>query len=165
MEFYSRSNYPKTIPAPTCEAIIPEFALETDSKGRTNLVKQKIGTNIYDKIQAAKDSTMIDNIIKRFYEGDTTILQKMQGQFGNFTNMPTTLAEAQQKIIDAEEFFNKQPIEFKQKFGMDPRQFLAAAGNGMLKKMLGIEEKITTSEEIIKQLQEENAKLKEKSEE
>ena len=136
MEYYSRANRPATIPAPKCEKIIPTFSIEINSKTGKKELKQTGKTNIYDKIQASKEQTLIYNILERFSAGDTNVLNKVQGAYGDFTNVPKTLAEAQQQLINAENIFMSMPLEIRKEFNHSTSEFLASAANGELEPRL-----------------------------
>lgn len=142
--FYSRSNRPKTIPQPKCEENVPTFSLQINkSTGKKELVESG-KTNLYEKIQASKDATLIYNIIDRYNAGDESVLNKAMGSYGNFTQMPATLVEAQQKLIDAERTFEQLPIAIREKYNNSYTEFLADITNGgetKIEKWLNNQEK------------------------
>ena len=146
--FYSRSNRPKTIPQPKCEENIPTFSIQINkSTGKKELVETG-KTNLYQKIQASKDATLIYNIIDRYNAGDESVLSKTIGSYGNFTKMPTTLVEAQQKLIDAERTFEQLPITIREKYNNSYTEFLAdvtAGGETKIEKWLKNQEKTDNS--------------------
>lgn len=131
MEFYNRSNLPDTIAQPKCEKIIPTYGKEIDKDGTVKIVETG-KTNIYEKIQACKDETLVYNILDRFNAGDVTALNQRQGTYGDFTEMPKTLVEAQQILIDAEKYFYTLPLEVRKEFNHSVSEFLSCAGNGKL---------------------------------
>ncbi len=137
--FYSRSNRPKTIPQPKCEENVPTFSLQINkANGKKELVESG-KTNLYEKIQASKDATLIYNIIDRYNAGDNSVLNKAMGSYGNFTQMPATLVEAQQKLIDAERTFEQLPIAIREKYNNSYTEFLAdvtAGGETKIEKWL-----------------------------
>ena len=72
----------------------------------------------------------------------------------DITNCPSSIAEAQQYIINAKEEFEKLPKEIKQKFEFNPEIYIAEmSGNteGWLDKM-GYTEKIKLAKEKEKQM-------------
>lgn len=130
MTFYSRTNKPATIPCPKCEKTVPTFALKINKDtGKKELVKTG-STNLYEKIQASKEQTLVYNILERYNNGDIDVLAKVKGVYGDFTNMPSTLAEAQQSLIDAETTFNQLPLEVRKEFNMSTSEFLTSMTNG-----------------------------------
>uniref|UniRef100_A0AAU8AW17 Internal scaffolding protein n=1 Tax=Dulem virus 121 TaxID=3145598 RepID=A0AAU8AW17_9VIRU len=82
--------------------------------------------NLYDYIQSFKDSVDIHLILKRYEEGDVSVLSRVQGSYGDFTTMPATYAEALNAMISAENYFNGLPVEVRAKFGHSFQQFLAS---------------------------------------
>ena len=136
MEFYSRVKKPETIPCPKCEENIPTFSLKINKETGKKELKKTGETNIYKKIQAAKEDTLIYNIIKRFESGDIEVLNKTQGTYGNLLNMPRTLAEAQQSLIDAENTFNNLPLDIRRQFNMSSSEFVAGLTNGKFEAIM-----------------------------
>lgn len=128
-----------------------------DTNGRRFLAKDK-PIAIYDLIQSHKEECEIENIIRRAVEGDYNALNAKEGIFMDITNCPSSIAEAQQYIINAKEEFDKLPKEIKQKFEFNPEVYIAEmSGNteGWLDKM-GYTEKIKLQEEKIKRNQIDN---------
>lgn len=130
-EFYSRNNLPTTIAQPKCEKIISTYGKEIDKNGKVKVVETG-KTNIYEKIQASKDQTLVYNILERFNQGDVQALNQRQGQYGDFTNAPKTLVEAQQALIDAENYFYSLPLDVRKEFDHSLSEFLSSASNGKL---------------------------------
>lgn len=79
-------------------------------------------------INSFRDSTDMSFILQRLAVGDTSVLNHRPGMFGDFTQMPTTYAEALQLVIDGRREFNALPLDVKNAFNNDFRQFLATAG-------------------------------------
>lgn len=131
-----------------------------DSNGRRFLSKDK-PVAIYDLIQSHKEECEIENIIRRAVEGDYNALNCKEGVFMDITNCPSSIAEAQQYIINAKEEFEKLPKEIKQKFEFNPEMYIAEmSGNteGWLDKM-GYTEKIKLAKEKEKQMFEDQANM------
>ena len=107
---------------------------------------------IYDLIQSHKEECEIENIIRRAIEGDYSILQKRHGQFMDITGMPSSIAEAQQFIMDMKEEFEHLPKDIKAKFEYNPELYVAEMGTnieGWLDKT-GLTEKYKLNEEAKK---------------
>lgn len=155
--FYSRSNRPKTIPHPECSKEINTYELEIDKDGKKELV-QKGKTNIYEKIQAQLEETLIYNILNKYQNGDQEIINKltaMDGMYGDYTNTPKTLAEAQQTVIDAHNQFNDLPLELRKEFNYSATEFLASLSNGgfdkVMSKYVKVEKEETPTTEVKKE--------------
>lgn len=131
MEFYSRTNLPATIAQPKCEKIIPTYGRKVGDDGKVKVVETG-KTNIYEKIQVSKDETLVYNILDRFNAGDINALNQRKGSYGDFTNAPKTLAEAQQTLINAENYFYSLPLEVRKEFNHSVSEFLHSAGDGKL---------------------------------
>lgn len=104
--------------------IRPIYAPVFDKHGVMDL-EQTGQEDIYEYIQSHKDSVDIHMILKRFEQGDVSVLSRVQGTYGDFTQMPTTYAEALNAMISAENYFNSLPVETRAKFGHSFQQFLA----------------------------------------
>lgn len=89
----------------------------------------------YAKIQEQLEPTKIENILRRFTEGDTTALNAANGLYMDVSEMPTNLIEATKKIESIRASFEKLPAKVKEEFGNDPIRFLAEVneGNGLQK--------------------------------
>ena len=139
MEYANRSNYHGRIYHPESEKEIDTFEIQVDDKtGKKELVK--VGkTNVYKKIQANLEETQIYNILDKFNAGNPEIVERLQridGVFGDFTNAPKSLAEAQQKIIDAHNEFLKLPSDVRKEFNNSTTEFLAGLENGKIEEVL-----------------------------
>ena len=100
------------------------YKMFVDKDGKRELRKNG-EYNLYAEIQSYKDSVSIDYILARFMNGDETALSRAQGIYGDFTEMPRTLAELQQRVIDAEDLFNSLPLDVKEKYNFSASEFFA----------------------------------------
>lgn len=82
--------------------------------------------NLYAEIQSHAGSVDIHEILRRFAQGDTGALSRVQGAYGDFTQMPTTFAEALNTMLAAEQYFLGLPVETRAQFGHDFHQFVAS---------------------------------------
>lgn len=80
-------------------------------------------------INSFRDSTDMSFILQRLAAGDTSVINQRPGVFGDFTKLPTTYAEALQLVIDGRREFDSLPLDVKNSFNNDFRQFLASAGS------------------------------------
>ena len=87
--------------------------------------------NLYEDIQSHKDSVDINAIIERAAAGDMSVLQRRQPLYFDATEFPSTYAEMYQKIIDATEYFERLPLEVREKFGHSPETFFASIGTDL----------------------------------
>lgn len=97
-----------------------------NEKGQVEL--RKAGQeNLYATIQSFAESTDIHTIMRRFVNGEVDVLEKVQGFYGDITEMPKTYADALQRIADSEKVFMSLPVEVRAKFGHNFSEFLAAS--------------------------------------
>lgn len=92
--------------------------------------------NLYEYIQSHKESVDINVILKRFARGDVTALQRRQAMFGDFTDAPSTYAEALNSMIVAEQYFNSLPLETRAKFDHNFHRFLVSLDRPDFAQML-----------------------------
>lgn len=109
----------------------PEF----DEKGRMTLV-EKGRENLYDFIQSFKESVDIHVLLKRFANGETDVLSKIQGFYGDFSEFPRTYADLLNTVNEGEAFFNGLPVEVRSKFGHSFPVFMSALSDGSISDIL-----------------------------
>lgn len=108
-----------------------------DKQGRMSL--EEIGKeNLYDYIQSHADSVDINIILKRFEQGDVSVLSRVQGAYGDFTQLPKTFAEALNTLIAAEQYFNSLPLEVRARFDHNFNQFIASMDSPTFASDMGI---------------------------
>lgn len=81
--------------------------------------------NLYQEIQSHADSVDIHVLLQRYAQGDTGVLARVQGAYGDFTQMPHTFAEALNTMIAAEQYFMGLPKDIRAKFNNSFQQFIA----------------------------------------
>lgn len=107
---------------------------------RGQVVLREDGTeNLYDFIQSFAESTDIYAIMRRFENGEVDVLEKVQGFYGDVTEMPKTYAEALQRIADSEKVFMSLPVDVRAKFGHSFSEFLAASNDADFLDRLGVQ--------------------------
>lgn len=114
--------------APTGKRTEMRHSAHMDKDGRRFLKADK-EVAIYDLIQSHKEECEIENIIRRAVEGDYNALNAINGTFADITNCPSSIAEAQQYIIDAKTEFEKLPKEIRAKFENNAEIYIAEMGN------------------------------------
>lgn len=107
-----------------------------DDKGIWHL-EESGKRNLYEEIQCDKDSCDINLIVKRFASGETDVLSAKQGVFADLTEMPTSLADALNKMASAEVTFAQLPLDVKGKFNNSFTEFLASVGSDHFYESLG----------------------------
>lgn len=135
--FYSAYDRPETEPAPAGSKEEPVYQMRIDMRGRREL--EQIGmTNVYDIIQESLEQSKIENIIRRATEGDINAIQQMNGHYIDSTDLPTTLAEAQNFVIKAKAEFDQLPINIRRQFDMNAEQYIASYGTAEWMQIMGI---------------------------
>lgn len=109
-----------------------------DKNGVMDLVETG-KANLYDEIQSHADSVDIHVLLKRYAEtGDPALFSRVQGAYGDFTQMPTTFAGALNTLIAAEQYFNGLPVDVRAQFGHSFQQFIAAMDKSDFASRMGI---------------------------
>ncbi len=94
--------------------------------------------DLYAFIQSFAESTDIHAILQRYQNGEVDVLEKVQGFYGDITEMPRTYAEALQRIADSEKVFMSLPVDVRAKFGHSFSEFLAASQDADFLDRLGV---------------------------
>lgn len=116
------------------------YASVFDEKGHLSL--QECGKeSFYDYIQSFKDSVDIHVLLKRFANGEVDVLNKVQGAYGDFTEMPKTYAEMLNIVNRGESFFNELPVETRAKFDHNFAVFLSSMDQPGFLENLGLSKK------------------------
>lgn len=127
--------------SPTGEKYQIEHTPHMGLDGRRKLIKDN-PKPIYEMIQASREQCEIERIVKRAMNGDLSVLNAMEGQYIDITGAPSSLAQAQQIIIDAKRKFEELDTETKKKFDNNVEIFIAEAGSKEWLDKMGITEQI-----------------------
>lgn len=117
----------------------PEYEYQLKDTGR-ELVKTG-EKDVYALIQSRLDETKIENIIKRVtYDPEALGNQNWQnsGAFVDISEVPTSYHEWYGRIKDAEDEFEKLPVEVKAKWGYDVETYVMAYGTKEWADKMGI---------------------------
>lgn len=120
----------------------PTYKMHVDEDGKREL-KQSGEFNLYADIQSYEQSVSIDYLLTKFINGDTTALSRAQGVYGDFTQMPRTLAELQQRVIDAENLFNSLPLDIRAQYNHSASEFFAQLDSDKTKAIFNPPEQAT----------------------
>lgn len=131
------NNYSDEHTSPSGEKVVLEHEEIIDTKGKRHLnATRKV--NIYDRIQASREQTEIDTILRRATEGDYNALNMVNGQYIDVTGAPASLAEAQQFVIHAKNQFDELPKEIRAKFENNAEMYVASYGSEEWQEKTGI---------------------------
>lgn len=109
-----------------------------NERGQVEL-KEDGTEDLYAFIQSFAESTDIHAIMRRFENGEVDVLEKVQGFYGDVTEMPKTYAEALQRIADSEKVFMSLPVDVRAKFGHSFSEFLASSNDADFLERLGVQ--------------------------
>lgn len=116
---------------------LDKYSLEVDKKGRSDL--KIVGrTNLYDLIQAERDSVDINNIIARYSAGDMSAIDRVRGMYIDATGMPSNYAELLNRKIQCEELFSQLPVDIKQQFDNSSDVFWSTCGDQHWLDVMGL---------------------------
>ena len=113
------------------------YAGSYNERGQVEL-KEDGTEDLYAFIQSFAESTDIHAIMRRYQNGEVDVLEKVQGFYGDVTEMPQTYAEALQRISDSEKVFMSLPVDVRAKFGHSFTEFLAASHDADFLDRLGV---------------------------
>lgn len=108
-----------------------------NDRGQVELKEDGV-EDLYSFIQSFAESTDIHVLLKRYQNGEADVLEKVQGFYGDITEMPQTYAEALQRIADSEKVFMSLPVDVRAKFGHSFSEFLAASQDADFLDRLGV---------------------------
>lgn len=118
-------------------AIKPTYEGFYDENGALKL-KRTGQINIYDEIQSHAESVDINTTLKKFANGDTGALAKVQGVYGDFTEMPKSYAEMLNTVINGERRFNELPVDIRAKFNHNFGEFVAGIGTDAWREKMSV---------------------------
>lgn len=105
-----------------------KYAPRIDENGVLQL--EEVGKeNLDDYIQSFAESCDIHVIMSRYANGETDVLSKVQGTYGDFTGMPISLADMLNRVIAGENAFNQLPANVKKLFNNSFTEYAVATGN------------------------------------
>lgn len=115
----------------------PIFSLKSKEAGVIDLeiTGEK---DLYQEIQSHAESVDIKNILLRYELGDTSALEKRQGQYIDITDLPTNFADIMKTVITAENQFNELPLEIRKEYNFSPSEYIADIGSEKWLGLLGL---------------------------
>lgn len=129
MKFFTAYNYPTTVAAASGSRTLPKFVRRVDDNGRKILVQDGI-EDVYGGIQQAAKGIEVADLVRRFRSGDTDAIGDPTFESVDITAAPTSLLDAQNKLIQAREQFDALPIKVKQMYNNDASFWLAKVASG-----------------------------------
>lgn len=133
MKFKTAYDCASEFSSPTGNRIKTVYKRVIHSNGSKDLVENG-KEDIYEYIQLAGKGCLLRDLIKRAQCGDAAALDSRTGGFGDFTNAPGSLIEAENSLLKAREIYDHLPVETKQKYNSSFVSFLEAVDNGSFVK-------------------------------
>lgn len=93
--------------------------------------------DIQELIDSYRDTTDMSFIVHQLMLGNESVVNVRSGaMYGDFTSVPSSLAEAQQMMIDAENAFYELPLDVRSQFDNDWMKWQSTVGSDeWVKKM------------------------------
>lgn len=102
----------------------------------TIVLKESGKKDLQEEINSFLTQTDIFYITSRLAVGDTSVLNPNPAMYGDFTEAPKSLQHAMQTMIDGEKAFYQLPLEVRNRFDNNFRQWLFSVGSeDWIKKM------------------------------
>lgn len=120
-KIYYREDYAPSTPGKQTKKT---YQLRYDENG-TEMLVETGETNVYEEIQVYKDSVDVNKIIERFAAGDENALARAKAFYADVTKMPVKLMDVLNMAIEGEQWFDTLPVDVKETFGNNFREFLA----------------------------------------
>lgn len=90
--------------------------------------EKKGKTNVYEQIQAERESCDIKMILDRLQPIDDTVLNKVEAMYLDTVDMPTSYRDMFDKASKLVEIYEALPVELREHYNHDPGQFVANYG-------------------------------------
>lgn len=104
-----------------------KYSSKYDKDG--NIVLVEVGTeDVYDYIQSFAASVDINNIMQRFNGGDSSALLKVQGVYGDFSDVPDNWSDVLNVLNEGRLSFDRLPKDIKEQFGNDFYRYVSSGG-------------------------------------
>lgn len=104
-----------------------KYSSKYDKDG--NIVLVEVGTeDVYDYIQSFAASVDINNIMQRFNSGDSSALLKVQGVYGDFSDVPDNWSDVLNVLNEGRLSFDRLPKDIKEQFGNDFYRYVSSGG-------------------------------------
>lgn len=100
------------------DPIVETFTGRYDTNGDLQLVCTGI-ENLYEKIQAEAAACDMDNILRRFANGDISVLSQSQGVYADVAGAPMHFTDALNMVHSVEDAFSLLPAEEREKYDND----------------------------------------------
>lgn len=114
---------------------VPTYSFVYDDDGR-KVLRHTGDTNLYERIQSHRDECLIENIVKKSVI-NPDILNQVEGQYYDATEMPNTLLDAQRIVLQKTNEFNSLPADIRKKFDFSVDKYIVEFGTQEFLDKLG----------------------------
>lgn len=135
-KFKTQFREPKRFHANSGDRMHKLYGATYDELGRIQL-EEKGEESLYEHIQSFKDSVDIHVIMKRFVNGEVDVLSKVQGFYGDFTQLPKDYASLLNVVNGGRELFDSLPVETRAVFNHNFDEFMTSLCDGSLMERIG----------------------------
>lgn len=125
-----------------------DYQIQIDKKGH-KILKQTGSHDIYQEIQSYHEECKIENILARAAAGDINALNQKTGFYGDITDTPKSLAEAQNDILRLNNYFESLPAEIRAKFDNSKERFIHLYGSSEFLDLMGLKKEEPEKTETI----------------
>lgn len=138
MKFPTLYDEVKVIPTNSGNVFETQYSQRYTADGTPYLEAQKTQKNNYEIAQSNKDICDYSSMMRKYYAtGDDSILNRgIKGSFGDFTDAPRDLIDAQNKINAGIDAFNSLPVDIRNEYDNNPYKFFASAGTEKFEKLM-----------------------------
>lgn len=112
------------------------YKQSVDDDGQIILIKAG-RDNIHEKIQAERSSCELKQILARLSHDEISKFDITRGgMFGDFTQVPKSIRDMRQRMLDAEGLFATLPAEVKEQFDYSTDKFFSSIGSDYYNKVM-----------------------------
>lgn len=124
---FSRSQASSKFVSNSGTSIVKDYAYQVkDGVKKLVIVGEH---DIQPEIDSYADSCDINVIVQRFLAGDETALNQAQGFYADMKSLPKTYAEWHERYQECENFFNRLPVDVREKFNHSVTEFWSDFGS------------------------------------
>lgn len=128
MKFRSFSDRPGTIPSPAGKKTRNIFIKKAaDPEGKLVYSHTE---DVYEAIQLAARGCLVKDLVSRAERGDASAIGSPAFESSDITNAPTSLMDAQNRLIEARSIFDQLPVDAKKMYNNNFSTFLEAVSSG-----------------------------------
>ena len=128
MKLYKHEPLKRDFVTPCGDTVRETFQVKSNSDGTRELVKNG-EILISDYVNSFRDECLIENIVRRYQNGDINALNRVQGAYIDQTILPKDLHQAHLLLENARGYYENCSEDIKDKYRTFS-DFIAAFGSG-----------------------------------